>query len=49
MGAPQQPADPAASLNLFVKRLRTLKSASYEDWCLKTLGIEGSGEEGLAA
>lgn len=48
MGAPQQASDPAASLNLFVQRLRTLKSTSYEDWCLRTLGIEGGGE-GLAA
>lgn len=47
-GAPQQQAaDPAASLNLFVKRLRTLKSEGYEDWCLKTLGFEGGEEEGL--
>jgi len=38
----QQPADPAASLNLFLKRLRTLRSKSYEGWCLKTLGMEGA-------
>lgn len=31
-------ADPAACLKLFVKRLRTLKSKSYEDWCLNTFG-----------
>eukprot|EP00752_Nemacystus_decipiens_P009854 g8791.t1 len=49
MGAPQQPADPAASLNLFVKRLRTLRSASYEDWCLTTLETKGGREDGLAA
>ncbi|CAN0130180.1 unnamed protein product [Pylaiella littoralis] len=37
-GAPGAAADPAACLNLFVKRLRTLESKSYEEWCLNTLG-----------